>query len=78
MFVLGLLFALAGVVGYIWCLVEAFSADTTQGVLCLCVPFYAFFFVLVRLDSEHKWIILGLMLAGVVGRLALLVINSAG
>jgi hypothetical protein len=69
MFIIGLLLAIVGAAGGIWCLIEAFSEDTTQGVLCLCVPFYAFYYVIARIDGEKKWIILGLILVGIVGRI---------
>lgn len=61
------LLSLVGFVGGIWCLIEAYSEDTTQGVLCMCVPFYAFYFVIAKVEPPKKWIILGLLMCGIVG-----------
>lgn len=68
MIVLGTFLSLAGLAGVIWCLIEAFTEDTLQGVLCMCVPLYSFYYAIARIDSEKKWVIVGLMLAGIVGR----------
>src|SRR5205814_1889643 len=40
-----------GAVGGIWLLVLAFMEDTTQGVLCLCVPCYILYFAASRFDE---------------------------
>ena len=75
MFIIGLLLAIAGFLGYIWCLIEAYTEDTTYGVLCMCIPFYSVYYVLVRIDGEKKWIILALMGIGVIGRIIVAVLN---
>ena len=56
--VLGGILNLAGLVGGVWLLVEAFKDEILQGVLCLCVPCYALYYGFARLDSPHKNIIL--------------------
>ncbi len=33
------------IVGQVWFLIVAFSDDATQGVLCLCVPFYGLYYL---------------------------------
>jgi hypothetical protein len=75
MVAIGIIFALLGAVGGIWCLVEAFSEDVTQGILCLCIPLYALYFVIAKIEPPKKWIILSLMIVGVVGRVIVAVAN---
>ncbi|MFL5338894.1 MAG: hypothetical protein ACJ8F7_01905 [Gemmataceae bacterium] len=65
-----------GAVGGIWLLVLAFMEDTTQGVLCLCVPCYMLYFAASRFDEVKlpaclygiglitHLILLGMMIAG--------------
>jgi hypothetical protein len=62
-------------VGGIWIIVLAFMEDTTQGILCLCVPCYGIYFAITNFDDAKLplciWIAgmvvefasLGLMLA---------------
>lgn len=40
-------------------LISAFQEDVIQGVLCLCVPFYALYYAIVRFQHEKKMLILG-------------------
>ncbi len=67
-FFLAVLFAvLAGVVALIsWTLVivRAFKIDATQGVLCLCVPFYAVYFALAKMSQPSKALLAGGWLGG--------------
>jgi len=67
MFAIGALLLLAGLAGKIWMTVEAFSEDSTQGVLCLFCDLYALYFIIARIDSPKKWIILGLYLCLIPG-----------
>jgi uncharacterized membrane protein YfcA len=69
---IGVILAIAGAVGGIWLLVEAFKEEVIQGVLCLCVPCYALYYAFARLDSPHKNIILILWLGcGIPGNILL-------
>jgi len=67
MIIFAYLLSLVGFIGVIWCLIEAYGEDTTQGVLCMCVPFYAFYFAIAKIDPPKKWIILGMLVCGIVG-----------
>lgn len=65
---LGAILCLAGAVGGIWLLVEAFRDSIAQGFLCLCVPCYALYYAFARLESPYKNVIIGLWLgAGIPG-----------
>src|SRR5690242_10617289 len=69
---LGLILNIAGAVGGIWLLVEAFKDEVLQGILCLCVPCYVFYYGFARLDSPQKPLILGLWLGcGIPGAILL-------
>jgi hypothetical protein len=61
---LGGLLALVGTVGGVWLMIEAFRDEALQGVLCLCVPFYALYFGFARLHSPSKPLILTMWLGG--------------
>jgi hypothetical protein len=43
--------ALISFVGGIWFLVVAFTVDATQGLLCLCVPFYSLYFLITNWED---------------------------
>ena len=56
MFIIGLLLAIVGAAGGILCWSRRFGGHN-PGVLCLCVPLYAFLCHR-SIDGERKWIIL--------------------
>jgi len=64
-------FALVGMVGGIWLLVEAFKMSMAEGFLTLCVPCYAFYFAFAKLQSPQKNLIIGLWLTGMIGNIVL-------
>jgi hypothetical protein len=64
---IGAVLLLAGLAGAIWTIVEAFSEDTTQGVLCLFCGVYALYFIIAKIESPKKWIILALYLYAIPG-----------
>ena len=61
---IGGLLSLAAFVCAIIVLIAAFSEDVIQGILCLCVPFYIWYYALVRYQSENKQIIAGVLIGG--------------
>jgi hypothetical protein len=63
---LGLVLSLAGGVCGIIILIAAFSEEVVQGILCLCVPFYILYYAIVRYQSEHKPIVVGVWLGGLI------------
>ncbi|MEE2639376.1 MAG: hypothetical protein VX768_02005 [Planctomycetota bacterium] len=66
--ILGVIFQLAAFVCGIIILIAAFSDDVLQGILCLCVPFYVFYFVFARFQHPKKGLIIGVWLgAGILG-----------
>lgn len=62
--VAAILFLIVGVIGHIWLLYEAYNDDNTHGWLCLMCGPYALYYAFVRLDSENRWVIIGLWLGG--------------
>jgi hypothetical protein len=71
----GMILAVAGLVGGIWTLVDAFKTNATQGILTLCIPFYVFYFLFAVSDNPQKMIQFGLIIIGVVGNI---MVNIAG
>jgi hypothetical protein len=65
----GILLMLGGLVGWVWTIIDAFQTDSTQGVLCLLVPFYIFFFLIAVSDNPAKWLQLGLIVVMIIGSL---------
>ncbi|MBI2897637.1 MAG: hypothetical protein HYY06_29025 [Deltaproteobacteria bacterium] len=57
------LFGLVAAVFGIILLINAFKTDTTQGILCLCVPFYALYWAFAKFTHPKK----GLIIAGWLG-----------
>jgi uncharacterized membrane-anchored protein YitT (DUF2179 family) len=64
MTVLAYVFALVALVASIIILIDAFKASVGQGFLCLCVPFYIFYYALVRLQHPQKNLILAALFGG--------------
>lgn len=64
---LGLLLSLVGLVCFVIVLISAFQEEAVQGILCFCVPFYIFYYALVRYQSDNKPIIVGGLLIGFIG-----------
>jgi len=64
MAMLGNLFFLAAFVCSIIILIHAFKASVGQGFLCLCVPFYVFYYAFARFEHPKKNVILAVWLAG--------------
>jgi hypothetical protein len=60
---LGGLFYLVGFIFWIIIIINAFKTDTTQGILCLCVPFYILYWVFAKFTHPKK----GLIVAGFLG-----------
>ena len=55
---------LAGLVCSILILIDAFGNDVTKGLLCMCVPFYIFYFAFAEFENPHKPVILGIWFGG--------------
>jgi hypothetical protein len=62
----GLACLLAAAVCGLIILIAAFQEDATQGLLCLCIPFYILYYGFARYESEHKPIILGIWIGGAI------------
>ncbi len=69
--VLALVFGLIGLVCGIMILISAFQDEVLQGILCLCVPFYVFYYVVARFEHQHKTLIVAGWLGSVVVNLLL-------
>ena len=52
-------------------LIHAFKASTGQGLLCLCLPFYIFYYGLARFEHEQKNLIVGALIGAFVLNLVL-------
>ncbi|MBN1676590.1 MAG: hypothetical protein JXR37_36440 [Kiritimatiellae bacterium] len=62
--------SLACMVGWIMVLVNAFQDSVGQGLLCLCISCYAFYYLLARYDGELKKLVLILFFGGILLQLA--------
>ena len=58
--ILGLICSLAAFICWIIILIGAFQQDVTQGLLCLCVPFYILYFALALYENEKKGLIIAI------------------
>ena len=75
---LALVFDLVGIVCAIIILIHAFkNGGALQGILCLCVPFYIFYYMFAKFEHEKKNLIIagyfggfiiGAVLIGMAGR----------
>jgi hypothetical protein len=61
---LGGLFYLVGFVFWVIIIINAFKTDTTQGILCLCVPIYILYWVFAKFTHPKKGLIVGGFLGG--------------
>ncbi len=59
-----ILFGLAGFVGSVIILIEAFKDEIWKGILALLCGLYLIWFALFDFDHEHKWLIILLSLFG--------------
>jgi hypothetical protein len=57
-------FAIAGVVGWIIILIEAFKDEIWKGVLCLLCGLYMLYYALFDFEHENKWLVILLAVAG--------------
>ena len=64
--IIGLVCVLAALVCHIIILIGAFQEDVTQGLLCLCVPFYILYFAFARYENEKKGLIIAIWLGGAI------------
>ncbi len=78
LFIIGLVLAIAAAVCGIIILVNAFSEDVTQGLLCLCIPFYVLYYAFARFESDNKGLIIGIWLGGGILGQILMALSGAG
>jgi len=62
--VLALVFAVAGIVGSIIILIEAFKDEIWKGIVCLLCGLYFLYYAIFDFEHENKWLIVLLSLAG--------------
>jgi len=60
----GGLLSLAAFVCAIIVLIAAFSEEVLQGILCLCIPFYIWYYAIVRYQGNNKQIVAGVLIGG--------------
>lgn len=58
------LFGIAGFIGSIIILIEAFKDEIWKGFVCLLCGFYMLYFALFDFEHENKWLIVILALGG--------------
>src|SRR5688500_3362741 len=63
---LGGLFYLVGFIFWIIIIIHAVKTDTTQGILCLCVPFYILYWAFAKFTHPKKTMIIAGFLGGYV------------
>jgi hypothetical protein len=61
---IAIVFALAGIVGSIIILIEAFKDEIWKGVLCLLCGLYFLYYALFDFEHDNKWPIVLLALLG--------------
>jgi hypothetical protein len=57
--IVGGLFSLVSFVCAIMILIAAFQEEVLQGILCLCCPFYVFYYIIAKFEHEKKGLIIG-------------------
>ena len=72
--IIGFVFALVAAIFGIIILIQAFKSDTTQGILCLCVPFYIIYWAFAKMQHEKKKMFIMGYLGGLGGYIVLYVI----
>ncbi|MBZ0112549.1 MAG: hypothetical protein K8J08_08820 [Thermoanaerobaculia bacterium] len=60
------LLGLIALVAAILVLIHAFKASTGQGILCLCLPFYIFYYAFTKFEHEQKNLIVGALVGAAV------------
>ena len=65
--IIGYVFVLITAIFGIIILIQAFKTDTTQGILCLCVPIYVFYWAFAKMQHEKKKMFLMGWLGGLIG-----------
>lgn len=71
LFLLSALASLVFAVCYLIVLVKAFQDATMEGILCLIIPLYIFYYALAKLQSDHRGLLLSLFFLSLVGAPAL-------
>ncbi len=66
MAVLSGILGLIALVAAIIILIHAFKVSTGQGLLCLCLPFYIFYYAFARFEHEKKNLIIGALLGAAI------------
>jgi hypothetical protein len=66
---LGSLCSLVSLVGSIIILINAFKESAGQGIMCLCIPFYIFYYAFAKFQHEKKNMVLGAWLGGIVANM---------
>ena len=75
--ILSFVFLLAGFVGWIIIMIAAFKESAGQGLLCLCIPFYIFYFAFAKFENEKKGLIIAIFLGGYIIGMILQVMAAA-
>ena len=73
MLAIGGILTFVGFICYIIILVHAFKDSVAQGFLSLCVPFYVFYFMFAKLQSDKKGLLIGGFLGGYIIGYALMI-----
>lgn len=64
--ILGMLFSFISFGVSVVILIHAFKASTSQGLLCLCVPCYIFYYAFTKFEHEKKNLLLGVWIGAAV------------
>lgn len=68
--IFGIIGAIFGLVYFIFdiiILIQAFKSDTTQGILCLCVPVYIIYWAFAKMQHEKRKLFLTGFMGGFAG-----------
>lgn len=76
--VLSAIGGIASFVGGMIIMVAAFQKSVGQGFLCLCAPFYVFYFAFAKYESKKKSLVIAIWLGGTVVNIIGVLISMAG
>jgi len=62
--ILAVLFGIAGLIGSVIILIDAFKDAIWKGIVCLLCGLYFLYYALVEFEHENKWLIVLLSIGG--------------
>jgi len=76
--ILGALFCIAALVGWVMILIDAFKNEVWKGIVGFLCGLYLLYYAIVEFQAENKWLIVGLWLGGGIIGGALMGVGGVG